>query len=128
MKCKMALSVCAIAMTAMLASAVFGLTVDVGLNLRYNDPADPTEGGIWQLVAKTDDANGIAGLSAYISGVGSSVDFSSPYPYGPSGPVSPATGDIRVHRCTESFQKNKQPRFDQRHGVWRVHHGQKASL
>lgn len=43
--------------------------VQLSLNLRYTDPADPTEGGTWFLVAKTDDAEGIAGISAYISNI-----------------------------------------------------------
>jgi hypothetical protein len=43
--------------------------VQLSLNLRYFDPSDPTEGGRWYLVAKTDDAEGIAGISAYISGI-----------------------------------------------------------
>jgi len=60
MKRRLVLSLCAVALTA------FGMSsaqadVDVSLNLRYTDPADPSEGGTWTLVAKT-DSPGIAGL------------------------------------------------------------------
>jgi hypothetical protein len=60
MKRRLVLSLCAVALTA------FGMSsaqadVDVALNLRYTDPADPSEGGDWTLVAKT-DSPGIAGL------------------------------------------------------------------
>jgi hypothetical protein len=44
-------------------------TVQLSLNLRYTDPADPSEGGKWWLVAKTDDTDGIAAISAYLSNV-----------------------------------------------------------
>ena len=39
-----------------------------------------------------------------------------------------AAGGFWFYRRAQSFQKNKQPRFHQRHGVWCVHHGQKGSL
>jgi hypothetical protein len=45
--------------------------VQLSLNLRYHDPADPTEGGTWRLGAKTDDPDGIAAISAYISNINS---------------------------------------------------------
>lgn len=63
MKRCLVLSFCAVALTAFGISAVHA-DVDVALNLRYNDPADPSEGGTWQLVAKTDTAGsqGIVGL------------------------------------------------------------------
>src|SRR5688500_9738570 len=55
---------------AMIASAVHAQSVvDISLNLRYNDPADPSEGGTWKLVAKTANANGIAGVSALLSNI-----------------------------------------------------------
>jgi hypothetical protein len=46
-------------------------TVDVSLNLRYTDPADPSEGGTWYLVAKTNSANGLAAVNAYIDNINS---------------------------------------------------------
>lgn len=45
--------------------------VDLSLNLRYTDPAAPAEGGSWYLVAQSDAAFGIAGLSVYLSNVNS---------------------------------------------------------
>jgi len=41
----------------------------LSLNLRYNDPADPSEGGTWQLAAKTDDADGLVGMFAILTGI-----------------------------------------------------------
>jgi hypothetical protein len=43
--------------------------VQLSLNLRYTDPNTPATGGTWYLVAKTDDADGIAAISAYLSNV-----------------------------------------------------------
>ena len=44
--------------------------VNISLNLRYNDPAAPADGGKWFLVVKAPaSSNGVAGLSAYISGI-----------------------------------------------------------
>ena len=60
MKRRFVLSLCAVALTAFGISAVQA-DVDVALNLRYTDPADPGEGGTWTLVAKT-DSPGIAAL------------------------------------------------------------------
>lgn len=70
MKRRLVLSLCAVALTAFgIASA--NATVRVALNLRYDDPADPAEGGTWQLVAKTDSAStqGISGLVVRVSGL-----------------------------------------------------------
>ena len=63
MKQSLIFSVC-IAMLAALGINAAQADVDVALNLRYTDPADPNEGGTWTLVAKTDDPNsaGITGL------------------------------------------------------------------
>jgi hypothetical protein len=52
-----------------MASSAMAQNVQLSLNLRYTDPADPSEGGVWYLVAKTDDPEGIAGISAYISNI-----------------------------------------------------------
>lgn len=45
--------------------------VHVSLNIRYTDPADVSEGGVWTLVAKTDTvgSNGISGLSTRFSDI-----------------------------------------------------------
>jgi hypothetical protein len=46
--------------------------INLSLNLRYTDPADPSEGGKWFLMAKTQTAGastGIAGLSIYLSNI-----------------------------------------------------------
>jgi hypothetical protein len=39
------------------------------LNLRYTDPADPSEGGRWFLLAKTDSTFGLAGVSVRLNNV-----------------------------------------------------------
>jgi hypothetical protein len=63
MKRRLVLSLCAVALTAFGMSSAQAV-VDVALNLRYTDPADPSEGGTWTLVAKTNTASsqGIVGL------------------------------------------------------------------
>jgi hypothetical protein len=60
---------CAAALAAGSNAAQAQSTVQISLNLRYTDPADPSEGGTWQLVAKTDNAIGIAAVNAYISNI-----------------------------------------------------------
>jgi hypothetical protein len=52
-----------------MATSAMAQNVQLSLNLRYTDPADPSEGGRWFLVAKTDDPDGLAGVSAYISNI-----------------------------------------------------------
>ncbi len=61
MKHCLILSMCAVALAAFGINAA-NAGVDVALNLNYVDPADPNDGGSWTLVAKSDNANGIAGL------------------------------------------------------------------
>jgi hypothetical protein len=68
MKRGLVFTLCALAVAAS-ASSAMAQNVQLSLNLRYTDPADPSEGGQWYLVAKTDDTDGIAGISAYISGI-----------------------------------------------------------
>jgi hypothetical protein len=68
MKRGLVLSLSALAL-AMGSSVAQAQNVQLSLNLRYTDPADPSEGGQWFLVAKTDDADGIAGISAYINNI-----------------------------------------------------------
>ncbi len=68
MKRSFILSLCAVALAAITMSAAQA-TVDVALNLTYTQPADPSQGGTWSLVAKTDTAlsNGIVGLSVRLT-------------------------------------------------------------
>jgi PEP-CTERM motif-containing protein len=68
MKRSMILSLGAVAVAAMVSSAVFADT-DIAVNLRYDNPANEAEGGTFTVVAKTDNANGIGGLSANVVGV-----------------------------------------------------------
>ena len=54
--------------------------IDLSLNLRYNHPADTSQGGIWSLVGLTDDLSGIASVRAIIDNVDNGpadVTFSS---------------------------------------------------
>lgn len=53
-------------------TAVQAADIDLSLNLRYTDPADPSEGGSWFLMGKTNTAGantGIAGLSVYLTNI-----------------------------------------------------------
>jgi hypothetical protein len=43
--------------------------VDLSLNLRYTCPSQPAEGGRWFLLAKTDDSDGLAAISAYLTNI-----------------------------------------------------------
>ena len=61
MKHSLILSLCAAFLVGLGINAAQADT-DVSLNLRYNDPADPNEGGTWYLVAKN-DGSGITGLA-----------------------------------------------------------------
>jgi hypothetical protein len=67
MKRGLVFSLCALALAAYCGQAQ--AAVNMSLNLRYTDPADPTEGGTFQLVAKTDSPNGISALNAYLSNI-----------------------------------------------------------
>jgi hypothetical protein len=66
MKRGLVFTLCALALAASTAQAA---NVGLSLNLRYADPADPSEGGRWFLMATTDSTIGLAGVSAYISGI-----------------------------------------------------------
>jgi hypothetical protein len=71
MKRGLVFSLCALALAAY-GSMATAQTVKVALNLRYNDPADPSEGGTFQLVGKVDSpgtSKGIAAINAYISNI-----------------------------------------------------------
>jgi hypothetical protein len=72
MKRGLVFTLCALAVAASgsVAHAQLGATdIALSLNLRYNDPADPAEGGTWYLVAKTGSTDGIAGVSAFIQNI-----------------------------------------------------------
>jgi hypothetical protein len=68
MKRSLLLSLFAVAIVAMtFGQAMAAITVQ--LNLRYNNPADGTSGGTWDLLAKTDSAFGIAGVTAVVNNI-----------------------------------------------------------
>ncbi len=71
MKRGLVFTLCAVALAAggRVAHAQGALDVALSLNLRYTDPADPSEGGTWTLVAKTGSADGLAAVNAYLSNV-----------------------------------------------------------
>jgi hypothetical protein len=74
MKRGLVFTLCALALAASAndarAQLSLGATdIALSLNLRYNDPADQTEGGTWYLVAKTGSTDGIAGVSAWIQNI-----------------------------------------------------------
>jgi hypothetical protein len=82
MKRGLILTLCAVALGAFAQTAMAQLpTVDVSLNLRYTDPANPAEGGKFYVVAQsnaTTGPGGLAGLSLNISNIDSaSVVFGS---------------------------------------------------
>ncbi len=88
MKRGLVLSLCAMAVAAS-ATIAQAQTIDLSLNLRYTDPADPTEGGVWYLTGKTSGGAtnlGIAGVSAWLNNVdptifhGSAVAAGNGYP------------------------------------------------
>lgn len=69
MKRGLVFTLCAAALAMGTAATSQAQNVQLSLNLRYTDPANPAEGGKWFLVAKTDDTDGIAGISAYLSNI-----------------------------------------------------------
>ena len=46
--------------------------VSLSLNVFPTAPANPNGGGMWTLVAKTDDADGLAAVNSYITGISTS--------------------------------------------------------
>jgi hypothetical protein len=68
MKRSLLMSLSAVAVIAMACSPALA-TIDFQLNLRYDDPNDESAGGSWDLLAQTDDADGIVGVSVDLSGV-----------------------------------------------------------
>jgi len=96
MKRGLVFSLCALALAAYSGQAQ--AAVNLSLNLRYNDPADPTEGGAFTLVAKTDNANGIAAINAYLSNINAAgLTFSAGINQLSGGPyVTAVTGGTNV--------------------------------
>ena len=62
------MSVVAIALIALVASPALA-TSDVQLNLRYDDPNAESAGGTWDLLVKSDAANGVAGVRVVVDGI-----------------------------------------------------------
>jgi len=67
MKRGLVFSLCALALAAYSGQAQ--AAVNLSLNLHYTNPANPAAGGTFQLVGRTDNANGIAAINAYLSGI-----------------------------------------------------------
>ena len=70
----------ALALAALLVGSATAAQTDLSLNLRYDDPNDMAAGGTWTLVAKTDEANGVSAVSAYLgglSGMGGDIAFTT---------------------------------------------------
>lgn len=67
MKRTLVLSLCATAL-AIFSVGLADAAIDLQLNLFYNDPADPSEGGSWDLLAQT-DSDGVVGLTALINDI-----------------------------------------------------------
>lgn len=72
MKRSLFMSLLAVACVAMTISQAMA-TIDLELNLRYDDPNTESAGGSWELLALTDATEGIAGLSVNISGIDSTI-------------------------------------------------------
>jgi hypothetical protein len=72
MKRSLLMSLFAIAVVAMTFSQAMA-TVNLQLNLRYDDPNNESAGGSWDLLAQTDATEGIAGLSVNASGIDSTI-------------------------------------------------------
>ena len=68
MKRSVILSLFAVALTALCATTAQAV-VDVQLNLRYDDPADPNQGGTWDLLVQSGATNGVAGLLTLLDGI-----------------------------------------------------------
>jgi hypothetical protein len=72
---------------ALAGSRAAAQTVDVSLNVFYNNPTDDQSGGTWQIVAKTSsDTFGIAALNLLLTDV--AVSGPAPQPAGPRGIVN----------------------------------------
>jgi hypothetical protein len=67
---------CVLAMA--LGSTAGAQTIDISLNVFYEDPSDEESGGTWQVVAKTGAAGGIGQLSLRLDNIDSTVQFDAP--------------------------------------------------
>jgi hypothetical protein len=65
-------------LAALLSAAAPAQTIDLSLNIFYEDPADIESGGTWQVVGKTGAAGGIAALSLRLEDINSTVAFHAP--------------------------------------------------
>jgi hypothetical protein len=75
MKRGLVFTLCAMAVAAS-ATIAQAQTIDLSLNLRYTDPADPSEGGVWYLTGKTSGGAtnlGIASVSAWINNINPTI-------------------------------------------------------
>lgn len=68
MKRSLLLSLCAVAIVAMSLGQAMA-AISLSLKLRYNDPNSTAAGGTWDLMAKTDNPNGIAGLAVVLDNI-----------------------------------------------------------
>jgi hypothetical protein len=67
------------ALASSLVTAAGGYEIEVSLNVRYDDPADNTSGGEWEIFAKSsDDTFGIYALSVNVLGIDLPVDLEAP--------------------------------------------------
>lgn len=68
MKRSLLMSFCAVAIVAMSLGQAMA-TISLSLNLRYTNPANTAAGGTWDLLARTDSANGISGLVVVLDNI-----------------------------------------------------------
>ncbi len=73
---KRSLSFCAIALVAVMAHSATA-QFNVQLNLRYNDPADESAGGTWDLLVGTEGSVGLAGITALLDNVNNDASAGS---------------------------------------------------
>jgi len=69
MKRSLLMSVCAASLAVVMFTSSAQAVVDVALELRYTHPNQLSLGGEWRLVAKDTSGDGIAGLSAVLTGI-----------------------------------------------------------
>jgi hypothetical protein len=80
-------------LVSLLTAVVTASNIGLSLNLRYNDPADITEGGTWSLVGLTDDPYGITSVRAILNNVNSNPgDITFPNGLGAVDPVDIGSG------------------------------------
>lgn len=66
---KRSLIFCAVALMAVATANTVQAAVDVQLNLRYDNPADESAGGSFDLLILSDNGNGVAGVSVLIDNI-----------------------------------------------------------